>query len=66
MGGMTASESIGIARREVTRAKAQRIGWIGKFAKLMSKPIRGNSTSPRAHTFHAMKDKHEHNGYIAE
>ena len=39
MARMTASKSIGIARREVTRTKDQRTRWAGTFAKPMSKPM---------------------------
>ena len=38
MAGMTASKSIGIAGREVTRAKAQQIGWIGTCASQCPSP----------------------------
>ena len=38
-GSMTASKSIGIARREVTRTKAQGTRWVGTSAKPMSKPM---------------------------
>ena len=44
--------------------------WIGRdFCQAnvqAHREIRGNSTSPRAHAFHAMEDRHEHKRHTTE